>query len=43
MKKKRRKRDRFFGETVLEFVFELLWNILMYIPRLIIRLIGNIW
>ena len=43
MKNKKRNRDGFFKDTLIEFIFEVVWNILMFIPRMIIRLIGNIW
>jgi hypothetical protein len=43
MKNKKRNRDGFFKDSLIEFIFEVVWNILMFIPRMIIRLIGNIW
>ena len=43
MKSKKRKRDGFLKDILIEFIFEVVWNILMFIPRMIIRLIGNIW
>ena len=42
MKNKKRNRDGFFKDTLIEFIFEVVWNILMFIPRMIIRLIGLI-
>jgi len=43
MKNKKRNRDGFFKDTLIELIGEVVWNILMFIPRLIIRLISNIW
>lgn len=43
MKNKKKNRDGFFKDTLIESVFEVVWNILMFIPRMIIRLIANIW
>lgn len=43
MRNKKRNRDGFFKDTLFELIFEVVWNILMFIPRMIIRLIGNIW
>lgn len=50
MKNKKTKKERqngFFKELLGEFtgsiLFELAWNILMFIPKMIIRLIKNIW
>ena len=43
MKSKKRNRDGFLKDILIEFIFEVVWNILMFIPRMIIRLIGNIW
>lgn len=42
MKNKKRNRDG-FKDTLIELIGEVVWNILMFIPRLIIRLISNIW
>ncbi|MCD1163869.1 hypothetical protein [Peribacillus frigoritolerans] len=50
MKNKKRKKERqngFFKEILIELrgsiLFEVAWNILMFIPRMMIRLIKNIW
>ncbi|MDQ0342631.1 hypothetical protein J2S14_001443 [Lederbergia wuyishanensis] len=43
MKNKKRNRDGFFKDTLFESISEVVWNILMFIPRMIIRLIANIW
>jgi hypothetical protein len=50
MKNKKRKKEKqngFFKEILIEFrdsiFFEVAWNILMFIPRMMIRLIKNIW
>ncbi|MFB6804976.1 hypothetical protein ACFY5J_18480 [Peribacillus butanolivorans] len=46
MKNKKRKAERqngFFKESLIEFLFEVAWNILMFIPRMMIRLIKDIW
>ncbi|MED3994600.1 hypothetical protein P4647_08015 [Peribacillus frigoritolerans] len=50
MKNKKRKIERqngFFKEILIELrdsiLFEVAWNILMFIPRIMIRLIKNIW
>ncbi len=43
MKIKKRNRDGFFKDSLFEFIFEVIWNILMFIPRMVIRIIGNIW
>ncbi len=43
MKNKKRNRNGFLKDTLIEFIFEVVWNILMFIPRIIIRLIGKIW
>ena len=43
MKNKKRNRNGFFKDTLIEFIFEVVWNILMFIPRMMIRLIKNIW
>lgn len=41
--KNKKRNNGFFKDTLIEFIFEVVWNILMFIPRMIIRLIGNIW
>jgi hypothetical protein len=50
MKNKKRKKERkdgFFKEILSEIMdsilIEVVWNILMFIPRMLIRLIKNIW
>ena len=51
MKNKKTKKERqdggFFkdllGELTSSILFEVTWNILMFIPKMIIRLIKNIW
>ncbi|MBK5480837.1 hypothetical protein JFV29_02610 [Peribacillus sp. TH16] len=46
MKNKKRKKERqngFFKESLIELLFEVAWNILMFIPRMMIRLIKDIW
>jgi hypothetical protein len=43
MKRKKRNRDGFFKDSLIELIGEVGWNILMFIPRMIIRLISNIW
>jgi len=46
-KKKKEKQDGFFKETLGEIggsiIFEVVWNIIMFIPRVIIRLISSLW
>jgi hypothetical protein len=41
MKNKKRNKNGFFKDTLIEFIFEVVWNILMFIPRMLIRLIRN--
>ncbi len=45
-KRKKAKQDGFFKEMLDELIssilFEIVWNILMFIPRMMIRLIKNI-
>ncbi|MFB7642464.1 hypothetical protein [Peribacillus butanolivorans] len=46
MKNKKIKKERqnsFFKESLIELLFEVAWNILMFIPRMMIRLIKDIW
>lgn len=46
MKIKKMKKERstgFFKDTILEFLFEIAWNIVMFIPRIMIRFIKDIW
>jgi hypothetical protein len=43
MKNKKRNRGGFIKDGLIELIGEVIWNILMFIPRLIIRLISNIW
>lgn len=50
MKNKKRKKERqdgFFKEILTEIMdsilIEVVWNILMFLPRMLIRLIKNIW
>ncbi|CAM3860964.1 YqzE-like protein [Mesobacillus thioparans] len=43
MKNKKRNRGSFFKNTLIELVGEVVWNILLFIPRLIIRIISSIW
>lgn len=46
-KTKKEKQDSFFKEMLGEFsvsiLLEVVWNILMFIPRMVIRLIKGIW
>ena len=46
-KTKKEKQDGFFKEVLSELsgsiLFEVVWNILMFIPRMMIRLIKDIW
>ncbi|WP_318508746.1 hypothetical protein [Bacillus sp. T3] len=46
-KEKKEKQDGIFKEMLDEIggsiLFEIVWNILMFIPRMIIRLITSIW
>ncbi|WP_159083066.1 MULTISPECIES: hypothetical protein [unclassified Lysinibacillus] len=46
-KVKKEKQDGLFkemlGELTSSIIFEVAWNILMFIPKMIIRLIKNIW
>ncbi|KEF36771.1 hypothetical protein M670_04022 [Schinkia azotoformans MEV2011] len=46
-KKEKEKQNGFFKEILIEIrdtiVFEVVWNILMLIPRMMIRVIKNIW
>ena len=46
--KAKKKRDKgFFKEILREIadslLFEIIWNIIMYIPKIILRVIKNIW
>jgi hypothetical protein len=45
--KRRKKKDGFFKEILMEIrdsiLLEVAWNILMFIPRMMIRIIKNIW
>lgn len=47
IKKKKEKQDGLFKEMLDEIgesiIFEVVWNIIMFIPRMIIRLITSIW
>ncbi len=43
MKNKKRNIGGFIKDGIFELIGEVVWNILMFIPRLIIRLISNIW
>jgi len=43
MRNKKRNRVGFVKETFFEFIIEVFWNILMFIPRMIIRFIGSLW
>jgi hypothetical protein len=43
MKNKKQNRKEFFKDTLIEFVSEVVFNILMFIPKMIFRLIRNIW
>ncbi|WP_286230125.1 hypothetical protein [Neobacillus mesonae] len=43
---KNRKEKRGYGflkDTFFEIIFEVIWNIVMFIPRLLIRIIKEIW
>lgn len=46
-KKKKEKQDGFIKEILGEIggsiIFEVVWNIIMFIPRMLIRLISSIW
>ena len=42
MKNKKRNRESLLKDTLLEFIFEAVWNVLMYIPRIIIRFIARL-
>ncbi|MEK5530274.1 hypothetical protein MKX79_12945 [Viridibacillus sp. FSL R5-0468] len=46
-KRKAEKQDGFFKEILGEIggsiIFEVVWNIIIFIPRMIIRLISSIW
>lgn len=46
-KKKKEKQDGVFKEILGEIggsiIFEVVWNIIMFIPRMLIRLISSIW
>jgi hypothetical protein len=39
----KKRQNGFFKETLIELLFEVAWNILMFIPRMMIRLIMKIW
>ena len=41
--KNKKRQNGFFKETLIELLFEVAWNILMFIPRMMIRLIMKIW
>lgn len=47
MKNNRKKRNGFFKDILIELrdsiLFEVTWNVLMFIPRMMIRVIKNIW
>ena len=42
-KKKKNGQGGIFKAILIEFLFELVWNILMFIPRIMIRLIKSIF
>lgn len=46
-KRKKERQDGIFKEILTEIMdsilIEVVWNILMFIPRMLIRLIKNIW
>ncbi|GHH98777.1 hypothetical protein [Neobacillus kokaensis] len=46
-KTKKKKEDGFFKEVIAEitssFIFEVAWNIVMFIPRLLVRIIKEMW
>ena len=46
-KREKEKQDSFFREFLSELggniLLEIVWNILLFIPRMMIRLIKNIW
>ncbi|WP_262365981.1 hypothetical protein [Bacillus sp. E214] len=43
MRHRRRNRNGFFKESLFEIIGEIIWEILMFIPRMIIRFISNIF
>ncbi len=43
MKIKTRKSNSFLKEVLFEIVGEVVWNILLFIPRMAFRLITSIW
>ncbi|MEG0385447.1 MAG: hypothetical protein RR642_11905 [Solibacillus sp.] len=50
MKNKKTKKERqngflkeILGEFSISILFEVVWHIVMFIPKMIIRLIKNIW
>ncbi|MGE7771204.1 hypothetical protein ACQKMK_11775 [Viridibacillus arvi] len=45
MAKKKRKAgwEEILGEIGGSIIFEVVWNIIIFIPRMIIRLISSIW
>ncbi|MFB7640095.1 hypothetical protein [Peribacillus butanolivorans] len=43
IKIKKERQNGFFKENLIELLFEVAWDILMYIPRMMIRLIMKIW
>lgn len=50
MKKKTRKKEKrdsfwkeLFGELGVNILLEIIWNIILFIPKMLIRLIKNIW
>lgn len=46
MQIKKMKKERptgFFKVTIIEFLFEMAWSILMFLPRIMIRFIKEIW
>ncbi|WP_158231908.1 MULTISPECIES: hypothetical protein [unclassified Sporosarcina] len=47
MKNNRKKRNGSFKDFLIELrdsiLFEVAWNVLMFIPRMMIRVIKNIW
>ncbi|MBD8026018.1 hypothetical protein H9636_05040 [Ureibacillus sp. Re31] len=42
-KRNKAKKERFYSDIQFELLFEVVWNIVMFLPRMVARLISNIW
>ncbi|MEK9197080.1 hypothetical protein [Ureibacillus sp. FSL E2-3493] len=46
-KRKKTKKKRVYSDTLIEIIFEMIleiiWNVILFLPRMVARLISNIW